>query len=424
MSPKEAGSELFVPKKEVLKNIFSEVLIKDSQANEGVAVDARMLDDSPSSPSSSATLLPTSQQEGEVAMNELPSEGWLKADDESLMKTDDVGSASKNSEEFTPPPLRDSRPASGKEADNGPVSGKEESKAPIEPKRKKDTVRKDSAKISKKKAQYEIDLFQKYRDDKYTKKLSETVPQWKKMAKYVAVPSVRRVVLSSSSESSDGSDDEKIGPLQRSPAHRDLFADTERQEKSQDVNGGETQGKEETDHSESIIMDIARKQYDSLYGSENWHAGESWKRKDEERRAAAAVVASLEEREDESKINDDPLHWTKDRRLKQAHTADRFYEAIRLRQCAQQAAARDEERGDTEARYRNVYGNTTVLPVGKFDVSLAKIRAQQERAMQVLDFRTEEDLDNSIDSLPLQPAPRPGALVHEDTEEPMENDCE
>ena len=243
----------------------------------------------------------------------------------------------------------------------------------------------------------------------------------------MAVPSVRRVVLSSSSESSDGSDDEKVGPLQRSLAHRDLFADTARQEKSQsdeDVNAGETEEKEETNHSESIVMDIARKQYDALYGSENWHAGESWKRKDQERRAAAAVVASLEEQEDGRKINDNPQHWTKDRRLKQAHTADRFYEAIRLRQGAQQAAARDEDRDDTESRYRNVYGNTTVLPVGKFDVSLAKIRSQQERAMQVLDFRTEEDFDNSIDSLPLQPAPRPGALVHEDTEGPVENDCE
>jgi hypothetical protein len=272
-----------------------------------------------------------------------------------------------------------------------------------------------STKRAQKKKVFEIDIFQKYRDDKFNQKLkagvNEVVPEWKKLSRVMKVPSASRVVLSSS-ESSASEDEAEVDQSQaKSYSAIDDAGEKSPEELLKFLDETEDDPKEvarKKKEQESVASEIARKQYESLYGSEKFHRGPAWLQRDPKR-----PVAKREEDQDDDDVVG-PEHWSKDRRLRQAHIADHFYEALRLRRGGQKFASTGnsevwEASGEEEQqqRIRLMLGNTSGLPEGKYHSDLARLRSKQETARKLLNIKDPDP----IDALPRAAALRLGDVV-------------
>ena len=277
-----------------------------------------------------------------------------------------------------------------------------------------------------KKPKYEIDLFRKHKHDKFASKVlqgsahEELVPEWKKIAATIAVPVSRRVVLSSSDD--DASEDEEdIIETRQEQAHSNdsavQDAVVEQQVPStQSSQRSVTQGisQAEKERGEQLALDIAGKQYDSLYGSGRFWQGRS--------AAFAAETAPSADKDRAQESIEDVTHWSADRRLAQAHTADRYFEALQLRKWSRQnksrtalgsqasASAQEEKEEEDRMRTRHLLGMTTITTDGKYDVHLARVRSKRAAAMKVLGLEPEQTAAK-IEGLPRIPMPRPGEVV-------------
>jgi hypothetical protein len=275
--------------------------------------------------------------------------------------------------------------------------------------------RPQSTKRAQKKKLFEIDIFQKYRDDKFTQKLkagvNEVVPEWKKLSRVLKVPSARRVVLSSS-ESSESEDEAAVDQSKaKSDSAIDDAGEKSPEELLRMLDEAEDDPKEvarRKKEQESVAIEIARKQYESLYGSEKLHRGPTWLQRDPKR-----PVAKREEDEDDDDVVG-PDHWSKDRRLRQAHSADHFYEALRLRRGGKKFASTGnsevwEASGEEEQqqRMRLMLGNSSGLPEGKYHSDLARLRSKQEIVRELLNIKDPDP----IDALPRAAALRLGDVV-------------
>jgi hypothetical protein len=262
-----------------------------------------------------------------------------------------------------------------------------------------------------------MDLFKKFRDNKFTKKLQAgvnvVVPEWKKMASFISVPSARRVVLSSSESSESGDEPEEIhdsaltSVMQPEPSSKETSDEIMlKRLDSQSEDPREVAARRQ-EH-ESIAVEIARRQYDTLYGSAVLQHGPSWRGRGKK----SAISDSQEDFEGPASYT----HWSKDRRLKQAHTADRYYEALRLRQGGKKfgstgdSAIWDVAEEEEELRMRLLLGSTSTTPVGQYDTNLGRVRSQKDSVMHVLQLK-DDDLHDSIETLPRVSAPRPGDVA-------------
>jgi len=317
------------------------------------------------------------------------------------------------------------------------------------------TATSKSATILKKKQRH-MDLFERHKDARVAKRLKEgmdaVVPEWKRLSTVITVPSARRIMLSSdSSDYSSQDDDESMEKLAKSPplsatgtvragsgrvgvhvahvqgvAHLDKMSAAQTGTSLNALMEQDPDQRVERQEKESISMIIARRQYDALYGSEvmDESMSTSWKQSGPPAtsRRSKQIVAPMENGDDEEEEETASTHWSRDRRLLQAHHADRFYEALRLRHGARQFAKTQSDASDAsdacvvdqgdgldeQVRLRHILGTTATTPVGPYEANLARIRSKRESAMHFLHY---DHLRSSIDDLPQPPAPRPGELA-------------
>ena len=275
-----------------------------------------------------------------------------------------------------------------------------------------------STKKAAKKQAFEIDLFKKYRDNKFTQKLkagvNDVVPDWKKLASVMKVPSARRIVLSSSESSGSEDEDAETDEYKaKALSTSDIANEMSQEDILKMLDEAEDDPEEvarKNKEQESVAMEIARRQYDSLYGSNIFHHGPEWRQHDNKHTAAKR------QSDDDEEDVVPSTHWSKDRRLKQAHSADHFYEALRLRRGGKKFASTGDSaiweasHDEEQLRMRLMLGNTSVTPEGKYHSDLARLRSKHEVAKQLLQTK-DPNMQDAIDALPRAAPSRLGDVV-------------
>jgi hypothetical protein len=270
----------------------------------------------------------------------------------------------------------------------------------------------------------EIDLFRKYREHQFihSKKdgKRDVFAERRNLVGDLPHPGVRRVVLSSDSSGSDWSEGERDEHPKRRATGSSL-AQTDAEDAPEGIGVGRepsvASSQEEKEEQEGRLQkerawqeQIAGKRYDAFYGSQRyWNpfASES---------GAGSTQAGSHARDDEDEEELQTAHWSKDRRLKHSHYANRFYEALRLRH----GIAKECDENEETVRERLLHGQTVTTTTGEYDSHLALVRKKKEAINRKLGLKAE--YKEGIHTLPRRSAPRPGALTFDHVKDETDPD--